>query len=78
MKYFLIDFANCKSGDLLLTRRSERRYAERGVRSVSNDDVSLTYVIGSGTKNKTVTIKDFIKVWSDGNGKTVLDIKSLK
>ena len=30
MKYFLIDFANCKSGDLLLTRRSERRYAERG------------------------------------------------
>ena len=55
------------------------------VRTVSNTNVSLTdvnvnqsYVIGSGTENKTVTIRDFIKVWSDGNGTSVLDINSLK
>jgi len=30
MKHLLIDFANYKSGDLLLTRRSERRFAELG------------------------------------------------
>ena len=30
MKQLLFEFNDCKSGDLLLTRRSERRYAERG------------------------------------------------
>ena len=28
MKQLLVDFTDDKSGDLLLTRRSERRYAE--------------------------------------------------
>jgi len=30
MKHLLIGFGNYKSGDLLLTRRSERRFAELG------------------------------------------------
>jgi hypothetical protein len=39
---------------------------------------NITSVIGSKTNNKQVVINDYIKVWSDGIGKSVSDIKSLK
>jgi len=32
MKYLPLGFTDCKAGALLLTRRSERRYAEQGNR----------------------------------------------
>ena len=35
-------------------------------------------VIGSNSANKEIKITDFVKVWSEGSGNTIADIKSLK
>jgi hypothetical protein len=49
------------------------------VRSSSREGLfNIENLMGTNTDNKTITVKDFIKVWSEGEGKSILDIKSLK
>ena len=54
MNQSLFGFIDCKSGDLLLTRRSERRYAERG------GDLQDEVLFMSGTKFKVTGFDEVI------------------